>query len=106
MLTHLAHIPKLSAAQNMETACRFERAQSSKWPRLARDRGSRNLIREELIKLNRERLNQRVSDQLAECAERKKALGQYRGRKPSRAAPPKRGWKKRPPSRNRAGSSC
>ena len=71
MLSHLAHLQKLAMTQNMETSYRFERAQSTKWSQLARNRGDPEAIKADLRTLNRESLAQRASDQLAEFNERK-----------------------------------
>ena len=72
MLTNLASILELSVLQNMETACRFEKSQSAAWSHLARERGSLQIIKEELVRINRDRLHQVVNDQLSEFAERQK----------------------------------
>ena len=72
-LARLAHILKLSVAQNMEIAYRFERAQSLRWSQLARERGNLDTIREELAKVCRGRIQQRTSDQVAEFRGRKRA---------------------------------
>ena len=72
MLTNLASILELFVPQNMETACRFEKTQSAAWPHLARERGSLQIIKEELVKINRDRLRQVVNDQISEFAERQK----------------------------------
>ena len=63
---------ELSIAQNVETASRFERAQSATRAHLARARGNLQLAEDELIKINRDRLHQCVSDQLIEFNGRKK----------------------------------
>ena len=72
MLTNLASVMELSMLQNMETACRFERAQSAAWTHLARERGSLQIIKDELVKVNRDRLQQVVNDQISECNDRHK----------------------------------
>ena len=72
LLTNLASILELSVLQNMETACRFERTQSAAWPHLARERGSLRTIKEELVKVNRDRLHQVANDQLSEFSDRQK----------------------------------
>ena len=56
LLTNLAAFLGLSAIQHLETASRFERAQSAAWSHLARERGGLQVIKEELVKLNRGRL--------------------------------------------------
>ena len=55
--TNLAELLELSAIQNMEAASRFERAQSAAWSNLARGGGSLQIIKGELVKLNRDRLH-------------------------------------------------
>ena len=72
MLTSLASAMELSMLQNMETACRFERAQSAAWTHLARERGSLQIIKDELAKINRDRLQQVVIDQVSEFNDRHK----------------------------------
>ena len=72
LLTNLASLVELSVIQNMETASRFERAQSAARPHLARERGSLQTIKEELVKMNRGRLHQCVNGQISEFAGRQK----------------------------------
>ena len=57
VLTNLASSLELSVIENVETACRFERAQSAAWPHHGRERGSLLTIKEELVKINRDRLH-------------------------------------------------
>ena len=116
MLTNLASIMELSVLQNMETACRFERTQSAAWSHLARERGSLQTIKEELVKVNRDRLHQVVNDQVSEFSERLKrreggnpgSSTRPRARNNKRARSPRRGYyqesfsKRRPPNRNRS----
>ena len=83
MLSHLAHLHKLSATQNMETSFRFERAQSAKWSQLARNRGGPEAIKADLRILYRESLAQCASDQLAEFNERKKGYEQEKQSEPT-----------------------
>ena len=56
----------------METASRFERAQSAAWAHLARERGSLQIIKDELVKANRDRLHQVANDQISEFNDRHK----------------------------------
>ena len=116
LLTNLASILELSVLQNMETACRFERTQSSAWSHLARERGSLQTIKEELVKVNRDRLHQVVNDQLSEFSERQKrregekaksstkprARNNKRARSPRRSYRQERSPKRRQPYRNRS----
>ena len=51
LLTNLAHLLELSTFQNVETASRFERALSTAWAHLARDRGGPQLTKDELAEL-------------------------------------------------------
>ena len=75
-------------AQNAETSFRFERAQSTKWPQLARNRGDPEAIKTDIRTLNRERPARCAGDQLTGFAERKKG---YEQKKQSRPACPDRG---------------
>ena len=72
LLKNLASIMELSVPQNMETACRFEEAQSAAWSRPARERGSLQIIKDELVMMNRDRLHQVANDQIPEFADRQK----------------------------------
>ena len=63
MLTNLVHLLDLSVIRNKETASRFEKAQSAAWPHSARERGNIRTICEELVKVNRDRLNECIADQ-------------------------------------------
>ena len=72
MQTNPACVMELSVLQNMETACRLERAQSAAWTHLARERGSLQIIKDELVKINRDRLHQVANDQISEFADRQK----------------------------------
>ena len=47
---------ELAVAQNMEAAPRFEKAQSTAWAHLAPERGNLEIIEDEPVKLNRDRL--------------------------------------------------
>ena len=84
MLTNLASILELSVLQNMETACRFEKTQSAAWPHLARERGGLQIIKDELVKINRDRLRQMANDQIPEFADRQKRRGGGNPRSPNR----------------------
>ena len=75
----LAHLPGHSAAQNVETACRFGRAQITEWAHPARVRGNLQPVRDDRIKANRERPAQCANDQLAEFAGRDKAKDCFSG---------------------------
>ena len=88
-------------AQNMGTSFRFERAQSTKWSQLARNRGGPEAIKADLRILNRESLAQCASDQLAEFAERKKGYEQKKQSKPAFPAYGKGGRRNRSRSRRR-----
>ena len=101
MLSHLAHLHKLSVTQNMETSFRFERAQSAKWSQLARNRGDPEVIKNELRTLNRESLAQCASDQLAEFTERKKGFDHKKQSKAATPAYGKGGKRNRSRSRRR-----
>ena len=101
MLSHLAHLHKLSVTQNMETSFRFERAQSTKWSQLARNRGDPEVIKSELRTLNRESLAQCASDQLAEFTERRKGYDQKKQTKAAAPAYGKGGRRNRSRSRRR-----
>ena len=72
LVANLASMLELSVIRNMETAIRFERAQSAAWPHLAQERGSLQTAKEELVKINRGRLHQCVNDQISEFAGRQK----------------------------------
>ena len=52
-----ATLLELPVMQSMEAASRFERAQSAAWSHLARERGSLQIIKEELVKANWDRLH-------------------------------------------------
>ena len=56
-LTKLLTLLELAVIQNMEAASRFERAQSAARSRLARERGSLEAVKEEVVRLNRDRLH-------------------------------------------------
>ena len=58
MLPSLAPLAKLSIAQDMETASRYEKLQHAAWSRLVRERGSVGAFCEELLEINRDRLHQ------------------------------------------------
>ena len=73
MLTDLAHFLGLPIARNMEAGLQCERAQSTAWAHLARDRCNLRLTKDELVEVNRERLHRRVTDRLAEFSDRRKA---------------------------------
>ena len=89
---NLSRLLELSAIPNMGAAPRFEHAQRPAWSHLARERGSLQLAKDELIKINRDRLHQCVGDQMSEIHDRKRAhegrfaSGRYRRAKrfPSR----------------------
>ena len=116
MLTNLASILELSVLRNMETACRFERTQSAAWSHLARERGSLLTIKEELVKVNRDRLHQVANDQVSEFTERQKrreggnpgSSNKPRARNNKRARSPRKSYrqesssKRRQPYRNRS----
>ena len=70
--SNLAHSLELPIARNLETASRSERAQSSAWSHSARGRGNLRFAEGELVKINRDRSHQCVSDQTAEFDDRKK----------------------------------
>ena len=101
---NLAHFMEISIIENMGTVSRFERAQSASWSHLVRERGGLQLAKEELIKINRDRVCWRVSDQSIEFNERKKVqdgrISNYRsGRHRRPKCPP---FRKRPDSSARA----
>ena len=83
--------------QNMETASRFERAQSAAWSHLARECGGLQVAKEEIVKLNRDRLRQCVNDQMSEFSGRLKAKRGAAG--PSSSD--RYRWKNRKSSRSR-----
>ena len=58
LLTNLAHLMELSIARNLEAASRLERAQSSARAHAAREGGNLQRVKDELIKINRDRLRQ------------------------------------------------
>ena len=101
MLSHLAHLQKLAMALNAETSSRFERAQSSIWSQLARNRGDPEDIKNGRRALNRESLAQCASYQLTEFAERKKGYEQKKQSRPSSPAHGKGGKRNRSRSRRR-----
>ena len=72
LLANLASAIEISVIQNVETARRFKRPQGVARPHLARERGSLQAIKDELVKINRDRLHQRVNDQISEFAGRQK----------------------------------
>ena len=72
LLTNLASAMELSMLQNMETACRFERAQGAAWNHLARERGGLQITKDELVRINRGRLQQVATDQVSEFNDRYK----------------------------------
>ena len=104
MLSHLAHLQKLSLTRNIETSFRFERAQSAKWSQLARNRGDPAVIKNDLRLLNRECLAQCANDQQAEFNERKKSYEKKRPAKPSYPAYGKGSKRDRSRSRRRGWS--
>ena len=63
MLTNLAHPLGLPATQNMGTASRFERPQSTAWTHLPGERGNLQTLEDEPIKINRDRLTRSIPDQ-------------------------------------------
>ena len=65
-LTNSAHCVALPVAQNMETVSLFEKVQSTAWAHLVRERGNLGIIRDEFVKLHRDRLYQCVADQRSE----------------------------------------
>lgn len=68
----LAALPlETSIIQNMETASRVERAQSSARSHLAQERGNPQLVKDELAKINNDRLRQCVRDQMTVSNDRK-----------------------------------
>ena len=101
MLSRLAHLQKLAMTQNVETSFRFERGQGAKWSQLARNRGDPEDIKTDLRALNRERLAQWASDQLAEFAERKEGYEQKKQSRPAFPASGKGGRRNRSRSRRR-----
>ena len=56
-LTNLVTLLELAVIQKMEAASRFERAQSAARSHLARERGSLQVVKEEVVRLNRDRLH-------------------------------------------------
>ena len=72
ILTHLASTIELSITKNVKTASRFERARSAAWSHLARARGSLQTIKDELVKINRDRLHQCANDQILGFTDRQK----------------------------------
>ena len=72
MLTDLADLLKPTTAQNIETAPRLERMQSTARAHLARGCWNLQLVREGLIEVNRGRSLKRGGDPIAEFADRKK----------------------------------
>ena len=101
MLTNVARLLKPSVVQDIETASRFERAQSSARAHLARGRGNLQLVRDELIKVPRGRPQQCDADQSTEFTDRGKPRGSYAGR----PAYSRNTTQERLESRQRAGSS-
>ena len=89
----LASMTELSVIQNMETACRFGRAQSAAWPHVAGERGSLQIIKDEVVKINRDRRHQCVGDQISEFAGRHK--NRRGGGYPSRSNRPRARNRKR-----------
>ena len=55
-LTNSAHCVALPVAQNMETVSLFEKVQSTAWAHLVRERGNLEIVEDEPVKLNRDRL--------------------------------------------------
>ena len=103
ILTNLAHVAYPSVFRSVETASRADQSQGSAWSQLARGRGNLQLVKGDLVRLNRGRLLQRVSAQLAEYVGRKKggaSYGHYQGyaapSSSSRNKPHKRSASKRP----------
>ena len=72
MLTNLDYVLEPSVIQNVETAQRFEKAQSAARTRLDRRRGNFRTIREEPAGMNGGGLKQCVADQLSEFTDRAK----------------------------------
>ena len=102
MLTNLASMMELPMIQNMETASRLERTQSAAWPHLARERGSLQTIKDELVKVNRDRLQHVATDQVSEFNDRhmKRGGGNPRSSNRPRARNSRRGRSpRRSPSR-------
>ena len=77
----------LSIVQNMGTARRYEKAQCSAWPHLARERAKLGIIREWLIRLSRGRFDQCASGQKFEFYDRTKAQGSAPSAQLPRSAP-------------------
>ena len=75
--------------------------QRAAWARPGRDRGGLQLIKGELVKINRDRLQRCVANRLTEFADRKKAKEAPAGRPAYNRNFPR----KRPKSRDRPGSS-
>ena len=73
LLTNLATLMELSVIRNVRTANRYERAQSAARSHLSHERGSLQVIKEELVKINRGRLRQCVNDQVSESPDRQTA---------------------------------
>ena len=70
-LKHLAHLMELSTAQNMETACRYEKAQCESHAHIARERGDLDATKSEQAQINGERLPQCARDQVSEFQDRR-----------------------------------
>ena len=79
MIATLARLLAPSVAQNMEADCRSERAQITEWARVDLGLGNPQLIRDERVKVTRERLAQCVGDQLTEFAFRGEAADSLSG---------------------------
>ena len=65
-LADLARIVEPGVTHNMETASRYGKLRRAAWAHLSRERGNVQAIREELARMNRERLTQCIRDQSAE----------------------------------------
>ena len=61
-LANLAHLMELSVTQNMTTASCFARAQGTASAHLVGERGSLVLIKDEIVKISRDRLLESIAD--------------------------------------------
>ena len=69
LLSNSVSLLELSVSRNVATASRFERAQSFAWSHLAWGSGALQLVEDELVKINRDRLSPCASDRMAEFAD-------------------------------------
>ena len=100
-LSNLVRNTKLRIIRNTETASRPEKMQNAAWSHLARKRGNMRTIRDELVKLNNDRLLQGSQGQQSEfCGRTQGSPSGFNRRRPPhhrRLRPNQRSSKRRKP---------